>query len=136
MTLVELLVAMAIISILAALLVGVAATAGATAREARTKSLVARLHTLLADLPNEIWIRCNRPQQLAHHLVSEETVESVRFAEEGRLLIVSTRSPLTIFERLPQWLNHSGIHVSELRSAEESLQNLFTSLMRIHRGEL
>ena len=49
MTLVELLVAMAIISILAALLVGVAATAGATAREARTKSLVARLHTLLAD---------------------------------------------------------------------------------------
>lgn len=48
-TLVELLVAMAIISILGALLVGVAAVATETARRARTEQMVSRLHTLLVD---------------------------------------------------------------------------------------
>ena len=45
-TLVELLIAISIVAILATLLLGAAATAGETARDARTKSLVARLHTL------------------------------------------------------------------------------------------
>lgn len=48
-TLVELLVAMAIISILGALLVGVAAVATETARRARSEQMVSRLHTLLVD---------------------------------------------------------------------------------------
>ncbi len=48
-TLVELLVTITIISILASLILGVAAVAGETAREARTKQLITRLHTLLMD---------------------------------------------------------------------------------------
>lgn len=49
MTLVELLVAIAIIAILATLLIGVASAAGTTARVAKTKSMVGRLHTLLME---------------------------------------------------------------------------------------
>ncbi|TWT88983.1 hypothetical protein Mal64_24740 [Pseudobythopirellula maris] len=49
LTLVELLVSMAIVSILAALIVGVAGVAGETAREARTRQLIARLHTQLME---------------------------------------------------------------------------------------
>jgi prepilin-type N-terminal cleavage/methylation domain-containing protein len=48
-TLVELLVAMAIIAILAAMLLGVAARAGEAARSARTKQMIARLHTLVME---------------------------------------------------------------------------------------
>lgn len=48
-TLIELLVTIAIITILAALLLGVAATAGERGREARTKSMIARLHTLISE---------------------------------------------------------------------------------------
>ncbi|MEO0530869.1 MAG: prepilin-type N-terminal cleavage/methylation domain-containing protein [Planctomycetota bacterium] len=48
-TLVELLVAIAIISILATLLLGVGAVVGEVAREARTKGLIARLHTLVME---------------------------------------------------------------------------------------
>lgn len=49
MTLVELLIAMVIISFLASILLGAAAVAGETAREARTKQLVTRLHALLLE---------------------------------------------------------------------------------------
>jgi prepilin-type N-terminal cleavage/methylation domain-containing protein len=46
-TLIELLVTIMIISILAAAILGVAAVAGETAREAKTKTVIARIHTLL-----------------------------------------------------------------------------------------
>lgn len=46
-TLVELLVAIAIIGILAGLLLGVAASAVESGREARTKAMIARIHTLV-----------------------------------------------------------------------------------------
>jgi len=48
-TLVELLITIAIISILAGLLLGVAARAGERGREARTKAMIARLHTLVME---------------------------------------------------------------------------------------
>ncbi len=49
LTLVELMVAIAIMGILATLLLGAAAVASEAARNARTKSLIARLHTLLME---------------------------------------------------------------------------------------
>ena len=42
-------VAILIISILAAALLGVAAVAGETAREAKTRNIIARIHTLLME---------------------------------------------------------------------------------------
>ena len=48
-TLIELLITILIISILAALVLGVAAVAGETARQAQTKHMVERLHTLLTE---------------------------------------------------------------------------------------
>jgi prepilin-type N-terminal cleavage/methylation domain-containing protein len=49
MTLVELLVVILIITILGAMILGVAALAGETAREAKTRTMVNRLHTLLVQ---------------------------------------------------------------------------------------
>lgn len=46
-TLVELLIVISIIAVLSALLLGVAARAGETAREAKTKAMIARLNTLV-----------------------------------------------------------------------------------------
>jgi prepilin-type N-terminal cleavage/methylation domain-containing protein len=48
-TLIELLVVILIISILAALVLGVAAVAGETARQAQTRHVVERLHTLMVE---------------------------------------------------------------------------------------
>ena len=94
------------------------------------------IHSLLADVPNEIRVRCDKPTLLARQFVESGLIESVRFVEEGRVMLVSTRSPVAVFEQLPLWLEQLDVHVQEMRSADDSLQRLFSSLMRMHRGEV
>jgi ABC-2 type transport system ATP-binding protein len=91
---------------------------------------------LLADVPNEIHIRCDRAASLAQRLVEESTVDSVRFENGRDALVISTRHPAAVYSRLPQWTADAECHISELRSANESLDALFSALMRIHRGEI
>lgn len=88
---------------------------------------------LLADVPSQIRIRCDGPNDLARRLAGEEGVETLRVGEGE--LAVSTRSPATIYRELPRWVAESGVKVDELESSNESLQALFDSLLRIHRGE-
>jgi len=90
---------------------------------------------LLAEVPNEIRIRCNRPQRLARQLLEAGLVESIAFETHDNSLVVATRRPLEIYRQLPAWLEQLDIRVDEFRSTQESLQSLFTSLMRMHRGE-
>ena len=88
---------------------------------------------LLADAPNEITLCTNLPHRLAGILVEQDATDSVRI--DDRSVTVATRHPQTLYAELPRWLEGSEIKISELRSADESLQALFNSLMRIHRGE-
>ncbi len=92
------------------------------------------VHNLLADVPHEIRIRCDNPPQLARRLIDEGVVESVRFGGEGTL-VLGTHRPAAVYAQLPQWLQSSGVRIHELRSTDDSLQALFNSLLRIHRGE-
>jgi ABC-2 type transport system ATP-binding protein len=94
------------------------------------------VHTWLADVPNEVTIRCSRARELGRRLLQESVVESVRFERADEGLVVSTRSPLALYEQLPAWIDGTGIEVREIHSSDESLQDLFGTLMRIHRGEI
>jgi hypothetical protein len=69
-------------------------------------------------------------------LIGEQVVDAVRFADGGSTLVVSTRSPATIYARLPGWIAEGRIRIHELRCADDSLHALFSSLMQIHRGNL
>lgn len=91
------------------------------------------VHALMADVPNEIRIRCDGAGELARRLIAENAVASVRFLEGE--LVVGTRSPATLYARLPGWLEGTGIRIHQVRSTDDSLQALFASLLRIHRGE-
>lgn len=93
------------------------------------------VHELLADIPNEIRIRSDRSEDLAVLLIQEQVAESIRFEDEGQVLVVATRNPSTLYARLPHWIEKTGVRIRELHSTDESLQSLFSSLMRIHRGE-
>lgn len=94
----------------------------------------AEVHALLVDVPNEVTIRTNDPRRLASLLLEHEITDSLRIDQNQ--LVVSTRHPLKLYEQLPGWLAEKGISVEEMHSADESLQALFNSLLKIHRGEL
>ncbi|HUT11921.1 MAG TPA: ABC transporter ATP-binding protein [Thermoguttaceae bacterium] len=92
------------------------------------------VHALLADVPAEIHIRCQGAARLARQAVEEELVQAVRFTDGDEGLVLSTRSPAAVYARLPQWTDDTNVRIHELRSSGESLETLFGSLLRIHRG--
>jgi ABC-2 type transport system ATP-binding protein len=92
------------------------------------------VHAMMVGLPNEIALSCSSPNELASRLIREHVAESV--AIDGDIVTISTQHPRSLYEKLPGWLREWGLQVSEMRSADESLQALFNSLMKMHRGEL
>jgi len=94
------------------------------------------VRSMLADLPNEIHVRVDRPKELAPRLCEVESVDSVRIDTQLNEVVVSTRRPLVLSQRLPAIVSEGRFEVFEVRSGKESLQQLFTTLMRMHRGEL
>ncbi len=96
------------------------------------------VHELLFDLPVEIHLRCNRSRQLAGLLMQHELADAVKIGHDKageELLVVSTRQTAQFSSRLPAWIDEHSLEVYEMRTADDSLQSLFNSLMRIHRGE-
>ena len=92
------------------------------------------VHAMMAGLPNEVALRCSDPHALASLLMRERVADSVRIV--GDMLTVATQQPGQLYEKLPGLLAESGLKISEMHSADESLQALFNSLMKMHRGEL
>lgn len=92
------------------------------------------VHAMMVGLPNEIAFKCSAPHALGELMLRERVVDSIRIS--GPKVTVATRDPARIYEQLPGWLKTAGIEVTEMHSADESLQALFNSLMKMHRGEL
>lgn len=93
------------------------------------------VRSILADLPNKISIRVDRPQELAARICEVEAIDSVRIDTQSCEIVVSTRRPLVLSQRLPAIVSDGRFVVLEVRSGEESLQHLFSALLRMHRGE-
>ena len=89
---------------------------------------------MLVDLPNELTIRTNRVDELAGRIVGMGVVDSLRV--DADTVCVSTKQASQLLSELPQWVEPGGLQISEVRSADESLQELFSSLLKIHRGEI
>jgi ABC-2 type transport system ATP-binding protein len=92
------------------------------------------VHTMMIGLPNEIALRCSDPHRLASLIVADDLAESVKIEKD--YVTVATRNPTTLYNCLPKWLVDWKLSVTEMHSADESLQALFNSLMKMHRGEI
>ncbi len=96
------------------------------------------VRALLLALPSELSLRCDKPLELARALLDTGAVEGLELSAarpgEPGALVVATRNPLRVYEELPAAIAASGARVLEIRSRDESLQSLFESLLRIHRG--
>jgi ABC-2 type transport system ATP-binding protein len=93
------------------------------------------IHEMLADVPSEMRLTTNQPRKLAAAMLQADMVNSVRVHDESTLS-VTTSTALKLFEFLRTTIVAGDVIVTEMSSADESLQEVFNSLMRIHRGEL
>jgi ABC-2 type transport system ATP-binding protein len=93
------------------------------------------IHELLADAPREVTIGSSAARILSSDLLLADLVDSVRLRTESQLT-VSSRSVLKLYEFLCKWATEGKGEIYEIRSADESLQEVFSSLLRIHRGEM
>lgn len=94
------------------------------------------VHELLADIPTEVSLKSDDPRKLGAALIQEgDLVDSVRF-EPDDVVVAKTRTAVTLYQFVATAIQEGRISVSEMRSADESMQEVFNALMKIHRGEL
>lgn len=93
------------------------------------------IHEMMADIPSEITITADDPRTIAANLLQADIVDSVS-VERNSVLKVTTSKALTFYEEFRSRTVEHRWRISEMHSADESLQEVFSSLMRIHRGEL
>lgn len=93
---------------------------------------------LLFKVPMEIVIKCNNGRHLAGLALEASLAVAASVASEigGDAVTLTTRDASQLSNRLSQWVQEFGLKIYEIRSSDDSLQSLFNSLMKIHRGEL
>jgi ABC-2 type transport system ATP-binding protein len=94
------------------------------------------VRSILADSPYTLNIRSSAPQKLASLLIESCDIESVQFSSTDDSFLISTRTASEVYKVLPSLLAENQISVSEMSSTDDSLSTLFTTLMKIHRGEM
>jgi ABC-2 type transport system ATP-binding protein len=97
------------------------------------------VHELLFDVPMEVRIRCNDSRRLAAMLLQNEMADTTRIGRTDageEVLVFSTRHSGRLHGLMTEWIEEDGLRIYEMRTADDSLQSLFNSLMKIHRGEL
>ena len=98
----------------------------------------AEVHELLYKVPMEIQVRCSDGRDLAARLLRENLADAVRVStlSQGETVNITTRYGAVLAERISVWVREDGVKIYEMKTADDSLQSLFNSLMKIHRGEL
>lgn len=96
------------------------------------------VHELLYDTPTEIEVEGHNMYVLAGLLMREQLATSVSMDRKNRAdcLRVRTVSAAALSARLPALIGAAEVSVIRIHSADDSLQALFNSLLKIHRGEL
>ena len=89
--------------------------------------------SLLSNMPSEVRLKVQSPRQLAAELLQGGLAETVSIEGE-RDLRLTTVSAGRLSEFLGQAISEGRYLITEMRSTEDSLQDVFNSLMKLHRG--
>jgi ABC-2 type transport system ATP-binding protein len=93
------------------------------------------VRSLLREIPNQIRIRSPQYRELAAHLAGSEDVSELKVDREQEALMIATDSPSNLATQLSRCVAEHGVHVTEVRAEDDTLQSLFSMLMQLHRGE-
>jgi ABC-2 type transport system ATP-binding protein len=96
---------------------------------------LAEVRSLLREIPNQIRIRSPQYRELAARLVASNDVSELKIDREQETLMIATDSPTHLATQLSKCVAENGIHVTEVRAEDDTLQSLFSMLMQLHRGE-
>ena len=93
------------------------------------------MRRILANSPNTLSIRTSDRSMLAAFLADEAAIRNLKFVGDD-LIEIETLSASSVLSRLPEAATKHGIEIREVLTSDESLQSLFSTLMKIHRGEI
>lgn len=93
------------------------------------------VRSILADSPFTLHINASDVKRLANLLIESCDIESVQFTSADTFLI-ATRTASQVYQRLPEIARDEGIEIREVSSTDDSLKTLFSTLMKMHRGEM
>lgn len=91
------------------------------------------IRDMVEAMPTEIRIRCDTPRRLAEAVCGTAGAESIRF-EGDDLLVVATRQPRALAERIARAAVEDRLAIEEVAAADQSLEGIFGRLVRLHRG--
>jgi len=93
------------------------------------------MRRILANSPSVLTIKSSDSKKLAAILSGLGAVKNIRFVGEGRIE-VETLVLSEVLDQLPRAVIDAGISIDKLETNDESLKSLFSTLMKIQRGEL
>lgn len=92
------------------------------------------VRNILADAPDTLQIRTSDPQRLTRLLIERCELDSIEFRDADRVQI-TTRSAAQLYQTLPGMLDENNLSIYEIDSTDDSLKTLFSTLMKMHRGQ-
>jgi ABC-2 type transport system ATP-binding protein len=93
------------------------------------------MRRILANSPSLLTIKSSDSKKLVAILSGLGAVKSMRFVGEDRVE-VETMVLAEVLDLLPRAVVDAGISIDDVESNDESLKSLFSTLMKIQRGEL
>ncbi len=93
------------------------------------------MRRILASSPNVLTIKSNGARKLAALLAGQQAVKKTRFIGENQIE-VETMVMSEVLNLLPRAVTELGVSIDDVESNDESLKSLFSTLMKIQRGEL
>ena len=95
----------------------------------------AEVREILTNAPSRIQIRSSNAKELATILIASCEIDSVDFLDEN-VIALSTKNAGLVMRQVTKTAIEQDIEISEITSTDDSLKTLFSTLLRIHRGEM
>ena len=91
---------------------------------------------LMTDCPNVFKIKSDDCQKLSSLLLQAINLDKIELDPKQQTVEIATRDASSLYTVINNIVNNHHIKILQISSTEDSLQELFTSLLKIHRGEM
>lgn len=90
---------------------------------------------ILADSPQQIYIRGTDVPKLIHRLAEVPWVDGLQLIDDRTCLQIAVRDPKQLYDNLATWIREDNLKIERLHSADGNLSAIFDTLLHHHRGQ-